>query len=116
MPKFNTTSRVVSEAKSSYTAEAELVQQRAERYEPSVIRRGQIVFFSTETGDAWMLDAKDGEAACLAREGQRDPIPIEESADKFGVAWQGFYRFEEDLSIAMRYSVAFACFPPGAPG
>lgn len=45
MPEFRTTTRVVNDTHSSYTAEAELVQRRAERCEPSAIRRGQIAFF-----------------------------------------------------------------------
>jgi hypothetical protein len=111
MPNFRTTTRSVNDDETGYTAEAELVQRRAQRHEPSVIRRGQIIFFSTESGDAWVLDAKGGEAACLAREGALDPIPIEESATRFGVAWQGRYRFEGNLFIVAAESGGESVMP-----
>ena len=99
MPKFRTSSRVVSAIEASYTTEAALVQSRAERREPSVVRLGQVLFFSTATGDAWMLDLADGQAAALARAGERLPVPIEESPRKFLVAWQTRFRIEEDAFL-----------------
>src|SRR5277367_235963 len=38
---------------------------------------GQLVLFSTETGDAWLLDPADRLAARLARDGENEPIHIE---------------------------------------
>ena len=96
MSKFHTTSRVVGGNESNYMAEARLVQSRAGRGEPSVIRLGDIVFFSTAGGDAWMFDAKDGEAACVARAGRSQVVPIEETDQKLLVAWQADCRIEAD--------------------
>ena len=96
MSQFHTTSRIVGGDESNYTAEARLVQSRAGRGEPSVIRLGDIVFFSTAGGDAWMFDAKDGEAACLARAGRSQAVPIEETDQKLLVAWQADCRIEDD--------------------
>jgi hypothetical protein len=61
-----------------------------------VIRLGDIVFFSTAGGDAWMFDVKDGEAACLARAGRSQAVPIEETDQKLLVAWQADCRIEDD--------------------
>jgi hypothetical protein len=96
MSEFHTTCRVVNDDEANYTAEARLVQSRAGRGEPSVIRLNAIVFFSTTGGDAWMFDVDDGQAACLARAGQPAPIPIEETDTKLLVAWQAHYRIEGD--------------------
>jgi hypothetical protein len=96
MSKFHTTSRVVGGDETNYTAEARLVQSRAERGEPSAIRLNDIVFFSTAGGDAWMFDAKDGEAACLARAGRSEVVLIEETDQKLLVAWQADCRIEDD--------------------
>jgi hypothetical protein len=96
MDKFHTTSRIVGGDESNYTAEARLVQSRAGRGEPSVIRLGDIVFFSTAGGDAWMFDAKEGEAACLARAGRSEVVLIEETGQKLLVAWQADCRIEDD--------------------
>jgi hypothetical protein len=39
--------------------------------------------FSTETGDAWLLDPADQLAARLARDGDPEPIHIEENDTTF---------------------------------
>jgi hypothetical protein len=80
MSKFRTSRRIVEGSDVSYTAEAARVQERAARRAPSVIRLGAIVFFSTATGDAWMLDINGGEAACLARDGVPANQRIDEGA------------------------------------
>ena len=41
--------------------------------------RASLVLFSTETGDAWLLDPADRLAARLARDGESEPIHIEET-------------------------------------
>ena len=55
---------------------------------------GQLILFSTETGDAWLLDPADRLAARLAPDGQSEPIRIEETDTTFAIAWQGRYRIE----------------------
>ncbi|MGH7944601.1 MAG: SEC-C metal-binding domain-containing protein [Opitutaceae bacterium] len=85
----------------SFSGEARLVQRRAQDREMSIIRLGPIVFFSTVTGDAWMLDANDGEAACLARDGELEPVPIHETANRFGIEWHARYQIEEGMFVVM---------------
>ncbi len=80
----------------SYTDEADCIRGRAEQRVTCIVRLGPMVFFSTATGDAWMLDANDGEAACLARDGETVHVTIHESASRFAVEWQGRYRLEGD--------------------
>ena len=55
---------------------------------------GQLVLFSTETGDAWLLDSADRLAARLARDGESEAIHIEESDTTFAIGWKGCYRIE----------------------
>jgi hypothetical protein len=81
--------------------ETGLVQNRAARGEPSAIRLGPIVFFSTTSGDAWMIDVIDGEAACLARAGTAQPTPIEESASGISVTWQARHRLADETFVAI---------------
>jgi hypothetical protein len=52
----------------------------------------QLVLFSTETGDAWLLDRTDFLAARLARNGESEPIQIVETAAAFAIEWKGSYR------------------------
>ena len=54
---------------------------RAAANEFRVVTLGPLVFFSTETGDGWMLDPQDGLANCLARDGDPLPVDIKETDD-----------------------------------
>src|SRR4029077_19392834 len=49
--------------------EIKYIQRRAAEYDARFVTVGPLVFFSTETGDAWMLDPADQLAARLARDG-----------------------------------------------
>ena len=48
--------------------EINYIQRRAAAYDARFVTVGPLVFFSTQTGDAWMLDPSDRLAARLARE------------------------------------------------
>ena len=52
------------------------------------------MLFSTETGDAWMLDPSEQLAAQLAHDGDPEPIHIEETDASFAIGWKGHYRIE----------------------
>src|SRR5207249_2149831 len=55
--------------------------------------------FSTETGDAWLLDPADQFATRLARDGDPEPVHIEETDTTFAIGWKGHYRIEGDAFI-----------------
>jgi hypothetical protein len=59
-----------------------------------IVTIAQLIFFSTETGDAWLLDPSDQLATRLACDGDPEPIPIEENDTTFTIAWKGRYRIE----------------------
>jgi hypothetical protein len=50
--------------------------------------------FSTETGDAWLLDPADQLAAQLAHDGEPVQIHIEENDTTFAIGWKGGHRIE----------------------
>jgi hypothetical protein len=52
------------------------------------------VLFSTATGDAWLLDVTDQAAAPLARDGDPEPIHLEETDTSFAIGWKGRYHIE----------------------
>lgn len=101
MSDFHTSHLIIPAGDIDYTVEARLVQERAARGEPSAIRLGPIVLFSTATHDAWMIDVQEGEAACLARSGKAQPVPFEESASKFGVTWQARHRLDGEEFVVI---------------
>ena len=78
--------------------EVRYIQRRAADRDGRVVTVGQLVLFSTETGDAWLLDPSDQLAARLARDGDPEPIHIEENDSSFVIDWKGDYRIEDPPS------------------
>ena len=74
--------------------EVKSIQRRAAEYDARFVTVGPLVFFSTETGDAWMLDPSDHLAARLARDGDPESIDFQESDTNFAIGWTGNYHIE----------------------
>lgn len=94
MSANQTSVRLLQGGEASFIAEARATQYEARATRARVVRLGQIVFFSTAAGDAWMLDPWERTAACLARGGDSLPIPIRESAAELAIEWHADYRIE----------------------
>ena len=75
----------------SINKEADYVIKKAQLYDSCVVRLGGLVFFSTQTGDAWILDPADSLALCLAQEGERQNFRILETCNNFQIAWEAQY-------------------------
>ena len=67
---------------------------QAAEHDGRVVSFGQLVLFSTDTGDAWVLDVADRLAAPLARDGDPESIPLEGTDTSFAIGWKGHYRIE----------------------
>jgi hypothetical protein len=50
--------------------------------------------FSTETGDAWLLDPPIGSPQGWLGDGESEPIHIQETDTTFAIGWKGRYRIE----------------------
>jgi hypothetical protein len=74
--------------------EVRYIQRRAADYDGRIVTIGQLILFSTETGDAWLLDPADRLAARLARDGESEAIHIEETDTTFAIGWKGHYRID----------------------
>lgn len=81
------------------TEEIRSIQQRAAEHDGRIVTLGPLVLFSTQTGDAWILDPADQLAARLAYNGDPLPIHIEESDTNYSIGWQGRYRIDADAFI-----------------
>ncbi len=79
--------------------EVRSIQRRAANHDGRVVTIGQLVLFSTETGDAWLLDPADQLAARLARDGDPEPVHITENDTIFAIGWKGRYGIEGDAFI-----------------
>ena len=87
--------RRIVEGKSFRLAdEVRYIQRRAADHDGRIVTLGQLILFSTKTGDAWLLDPADRLAARLARDGESEPIHIEETDTTFAIGWKGHYRIE----------------------
>jgi hypothetical protein len=74
--------------------EVRYIQRRAADYDGRIVTIGQLILFSTETGDAWLLGPADRLAARLARDGESEAIHIEETDTTFAIGWKGHYRID----------------------
>jgi hypothetical protein len=86
----------------NYTAEATAIQSAALAGVSKVVQLGPITFFSSDTGDAWMLDPTDHFAVCLARGYETRPIPIQETADKLLIEWNADYQITEGATFLVQ--------------
>jgi len=74
--------------------EIRYIQDKAAEHDLRMVTIGQLILFSTETGDAWLLDVTDKLAVRLARDGDPEPIHLEETDTTFAIGWKGNYRID----------------------
>jgi len=94
---FSTTESVLAPAQANLHDEVDNVRQLASRGECRVIGFNQLVCFSTQTRDAWMLDWEDELAICLMKDGVPQPYELGETDRRFAIQWQGRYHIEGGL-------------------
>ena len=81
--------------------EVDYIVARAAQFESRLVTLAGLVFFSTASGDAWMLDPEDGLALKLAEAGDRNPAKIVETANRFAIGWTASYRLEGEAFVTM---------------
>ncbi len=86
--------RLVEGATFRLANEVRYIQRRAANHDSRMVIIGQLMLFSTDTGDAWLLDRSDQMAARLARDGETEPVHIEETDTAFTIDWKGRYRID----------------------
>ena len=79
--------------------EVRYIQDKAADHDGRMVTIGQLILFSTDTGDAWLLDITDQLAVRLARDGDPEPIHLEETDTSFAIEWKGQYRIEGSTFI-----------------
>jgi hypothetical protein len=79
--------------------EVRTIQHRAAEHDGRIVSIGPLVFFSTNTGDAWMLEPADQLAARLAVAGDPLPVQIQETDASYAIGWQGRYQIDGDTFI-----------------
>ena len=79
--------------------EVRSIQHRAAEHDGRIVSIGPLVLFSSETGDAWILDPADQLAARLAYAGDPLPVYIEETNTNYAIGWQGCYQIDKDAFV-----------------
>lgn len=79
--------------------EIEYIQNRAAECDGRLVTVGPLVLFSTETGDAWLLDPSDHLAARVARDGDPEELYFEETEAAFAIGWKGNYQIDGDAFV-----------------
>ena len=79
--------------------EIRYIQRRAAEHDDRYVTVGSLALFSTDTGDAWLLDPEDHLAVRLARDGDPEQIYFEETDTTFAIGWKGKYRIDGDAFV-----------------
>src|SRR5271170_3547471 len=90
--------RIVEGVSFRLADEVRYIQRRAADHDGRIITIGQLVLFSTETGDAWLLDRTDFLAARLARNGEAEPMCARHGAWCESTVWSEWYP-TDDLEV-----------------
>jgi hypothetical protein len=75
------------------------IRDRAAEQDGRIVSVGPLTLFSTETGDAWLLDPANHLAARLARAGDPEELHFEETNASFAIGWKGNYRIDGDAFV-----------------
>lgn len=98
----------------SLSQEINTIIQLSHQREARLLTLGRLIFFSTETGDAWILDPDKGLARCLSRDGEKQPVTINETSPGHGIEWDSEYRIKGSMFTVLEYSGS-ACSILGYP-
>lgn len=93
----STTASVLPPGLVNLREEVDNICRLASRCECRVIGLGTLVFFSTTTRDAWLLDWEDELAICLMKDGIPQPYELGETDRAFAIQWRGRYHIEGGL-------------------
>ena len=94
---LSVTESVLVPAQANLGDEVDNICRLASRRECRVIGFSKLVFFSTATRDAWMLDWEDELAICLMKNGMPQPYELGETDRAFAIQWRGRYHIEGQL-------------------
>jgi hypothetical protein len=92
------------QAKINITKEANYIIQCAQNGDGRVVAIGQFVFFSTATGDAWILEPGEQLALELARHGEEQAFTILETPHNVAIKWALAYQIRDDSFIIISES------------
>jgi intein/homing endonuclease len=79
------------------------IREAAIRLEAKIMHLGVFVLFSTETGDAWLLELTDMDGVQVADRGKGIELEIEENAETIEINWSHRFTVEDRIFVATSY-------------
>jgi hypothetical protein len=84
--------------------EIDAIIDAAESRSAKVVTFGALVLFSTDSGDAWVLDPEDASALCLAQDGERQHVDIVNTGPAYQIGWSARFSIEEENFVVTENS------------
>jgi hypothetical protein len=89
------------QTKVNITKEANHIIRCAQNGDGRVVAMGQFIFFSTATGDAWLLEPGEQLAMELARHGEEQAFTILETPHNVAIKWELAYQIRDGSFITI---------------
>ena len=84
--------------------EIRFITECAQAEDSRIVSLGDLVLFSTQTRDAWLLETEDHLAICLCREGEPQPFRIIDSPHAFAIEWTASFAIDGTAFIVRERS------------
>jgi hypothetical protein len=81
------------------SAEIHRLQQKVGEKSAVMWTKGVFVFFSTEDGDAWVLEASGGDALQVAAAGRPIEVDVVQTAEAIEVTWSHQFTIRKDFTV-----------------
>lgn len=108
---------LVSQVDLDLRRETEYIIGRAQQNYATVVTISHLVFFSTQAGDAWILDREERCALCLMWQGEVQSYDIRRTSEGSRVSWPMNYRLEKGdfvLTGGPNEALTIENYPPHA--
>lgn len=100
----------------SLHSEVEKVQKAAAERRNSLYTLGVFIFFTTDTGDGWLLEISEMDALQVAREGQTLEVEIDENEETIEVNWSHKFSMKNNVFQVTDYKSKKSASYPDYPG
>lgn len=104
------------EPKLSLQSEVGKIQDAAAERKNSLYTFGVFVFFSTDTGDGWLLEISEMDALQVAKEGKAIEVEIKEGEETIEVNWSHKFSVKNNLFQVKDYKSKESTSYPDYPG
>ena len=95
--------------------EVEYIVKCAQAGDARCVTIRSLLLFSTQAGDAWLLEPKDQLALCLARDGEAQAVQLVDTETQFYVGWDKSFEIRESLFATLDHKTGRTTVITGYP-